>query len=227
VTWRADHEALLAAALERFGRLDVWINNAGVSGTYGPTPALDGEDFLRVVDTNIRGTYLGSTVATRYFLAQHSGRLVNILGRGDRGPVANQNAYASSKAWVRSFTLALAKETRGRGVDVVAFNPGLMLTDMVQEVRAVKGYEERLRPFVTVLRLWGEDPSVPAQRLVELACGAERARSGRTVSMLTPRRMLAGILRDVRRRFGREAAPAIELRVTSAEPVVPMDPTPR
>lgn len=227
VTRREGHEALLAAALERFGRLDVWVNNAGVSGTYGPTPALADDEFLAVLDTNVRGTYLGSTVATRYFLAHRSGILINILGRGDRGPVPNQNAYASSKAWVRWFTHALAEETRGRGVDVLAFNPGLMLTDMVQEVRAVKGYERRLRPFTTVLRLWGEDPAVPAQRLVRLASGAEGGKSGRTVSMLTPRRMLAGLVREIRRRLGREPAPSIELHVTTAEPVVPMDPAPR
>ncbi|HKI59346.1 MAG TPA: SDR family NAD(P)-dependent oxidoreductase [Trueperaceae bacterium] len=227
VARRPGHEALLAAALERFGRLDVWVNNAGVSGTYGPTPALADEDFLRVLDTNVRGAYLGSIVATRYFLSHEGGMLVNILGRGDRGPVPNQNAYASSKAWLRSFTLALAEETRGRGVQVLAFNPGLMLTDLVQQVHAVKGYERRLRPFATVLRLWGEDPAVPAARLVDLASGAERVRSGRAVNMLTPARMLAGVWREFRRRLLREPAPAIELHVTTAEPVVPMDPTPR
>lgn len=226
VTRRRDHEALLAAALERFGRLDVWVNNAGVAGTYGPTPAVPDEDFLRVLDTNVRGTYLGSTVATRYFLSHQGGTLINILGRGDRRPLVNQNAYAASKAWVRSFTLALARETRGRGVSVIAFNPGLMLTDLVRELRAVKGYERRLRPFVGVLRLWAEDPAVPARRLVELAAGGERL-GGRTVSMLTPRRVLAGVLRELRRRVGREAVPTVELHVTSAEPVVPMDPAPR
>lgn len=227
VTRRRDHEALLAAALDRFGRLDVWVNNAGVSGAYGPTPALADEDFLRVLDTNVRGTYLGSAVATRYFLSRRSGMLVNVLGRGARRPVPNQNAYGSSKAWVRAFTVALAKETRGRGVQVLGFNPGLMLTELVQEVHAVKGFEHRLRPFVGVLRLWGEDPAVPAARLVDLASGAERPRSGKIVNVLTLRRMLAGVWRDVGRRLAREPAPAIELRVIPTDPVVPMDRTPR
>jgi glucose 1-dehydrogenase len=227
VTRREDHEALLAAALERFGRLDVWVNNAGVAGIYGPTPAVSDDDFLRVLDTNVRGVYFGSTVASRYFLAHQGGRLINLLGRGDRGPVANQNAYAASKAWVRSFTLALARETTGRGLEVFAFNPGLMLTGLVQDVRAVKGYERRLRPLVAVLRLWGEPPAVPAERLVELASGEIAARGGRVLSMLTPRRMIAGVVKDIRRRFRRERPAAIELRVTGADPVVPIDRTPR
>lgn len=226
VTRRQDHEALLTAALDRFGRLDIWVNNAGVSGIYGPTPAIPEDDFLRVLDTNVRGVYFGSVVASRHFLAQGSGKLINILGRGERGPVSQQNAYASSKAWVRSFTLALARETRGRGLGVFAFNPGLMLTDLVEEVHAVRGYERRLKPFATVLRLWGEDPSVPAQTVVELASNATDGKTGITRSLLTPRRMAGGLLREVRRRLGIEPVPEIVLRVSSADPVVPVDPAP-
>jgi NAD(P)-dependent dehydrogenase (short-subunit alcohol dehydrogenase family) len=223
VSRREGHEALLGAALERFGRLDVWVNNAGVSGAYGPTPAIADEDFVRVLDTNVRGVYFGSVLASRHFLALGGGKLINILGRGERGPVVNQNAYASSKAWVRSFTLALARETQGRGVGVFAFNPGLMLTDLVGEVRAVRGYESRLRPFATVLRLWGEDPSVPAEIVLELASAATDGRTGLTRTMMTPRRMLAGVARDLRRRMLREAPPVIELNVESVDPVVAMD----
>jgi NAD(P)-dependent dehydrogenase (short-subunit alcohol dehydrogenase family) len=221
------HEALLAAALERFGRLDVWVNNAGLSGIYGPTPAIPDEDFLRVLDTNVRGVYFGSTVASRHFLAHGGGKLINILGRGDRGPVANQNAYASSKTWVRSFTLALARETKGHDIGVFAFNPGLMLTDLVGEVRAVRGYEARLRPFTTILRLWAEAPAVPAEVVVELASAATDGKTGLARNMLTPRRMLSGVLRDLGRRLRREPAPDIELNVRSADPVVPVDRTPR
>jgi len=227
VTRKEAHEALLATALERFGRLDVWVNNAGLSGTYGPTPAIRDEDFLRVLDTNVRGVYFGSTVASRHFLTHGGGKLINILGRGERGPVANQNAYASSKTWVRSFTLALARETRGHDVGVFAFNPGLMLTDLVGEVRAVRGYEARLDPFVTILRLWAEDPAVPAEVVVGLASSATDGKTGIARNLLTPRRMLSGLLRDLGRRLRREPVPAIALHVESADPVVVMDRAPR
>ncbi len=220
VTRREDHEALARAALASFGRLDVWVNNAGVSGPYGPTPAVPDEDFLRVLDTNVRGVYLGSMVAVRHFLGQGSGKLINTLGRGDRGPVPNQNAYASSKAWVRSFTLALARETRGSGISVLAFNPGLMLTDMVGEVRAIRGYEDRMRPFATVLRLWGEDPDVPAGTVVELASSATDGKTGLAPSLLTPRRMLAGVVRELVRRLLQRPGREIEVRVSTTEPVV-------
>lgn len=227
VARKEHHESLLATAIARFGGVDVWVNNAGLAGIYGPTPAIPEDDFLGVLDTNVRGVYFGSVVASRHFLAQGSGKLVNILGRGDRGPVPNQNAYAASKGWVRSFTMALASETRGRGIGVFAFQPGLVRTDLVGEVTAVRGYEERLRPFAAVLRLWAQDPGVPAEALVKLVSSATDGRTGIRRSMLTPPRMLAGVLRDLGRRLRREPPPEVALRVDSAEPVVPMDPEAR
>jgi glucose 1-dehydrogenase len=103
-------KALAEHAVKMFGKIDIWVNNAGYAGIYGPTAAIDPQDFERVVRTNILGEYYGSWVALQHFLAQGTGgKLINLLGRGDTGPVAFQNAYASSKAWVRNFTLALAK----------------------------------------------------------------------------------------------------------------------
>jgi NAD(P)-dependent dehydrogenase (short-subunit alcohol dehydrogenase family) len=211
-------------ALARFGRLDVWINNAGLSGAYGPTPAIDEEDVLRVLDTNIRGTYLGSMVAVRHFLAQGSGKLINVLGRGDRQPVPYQNAYASSKAWARAFTLALAKETRGHGVGVFAFNPGLMRTDLVGRVRAVRGFERRVAPLATVLRLWSTPLEVPAAGLVRLASSQTDGKTGLSPNVLGPGRMLGGLVNELWRRIRGAPAETITLDVETIEPAVPWPP---
>lgn len=118
-------ESLASKAVSTFGRLDIWVNNAGVSGPYGTTISVSPERFKRVVDTNILGTYYGSYAAMGIFLAHGSGKLINLLGRGADGPVPFQTAYASSKAWVKSFTKSLAKEYVKSGVEVMAFNPGL------------------------------------------------------------------------------------------------------
>ena len=76
------------------------------------------DDFTRVVRTNILGPFYGSRVCLPVFLAQGHGDLVNVYGQGDRGPVALQNANASSKRWVRQFTETLRLETRKTGVRV-------------------------------------------------------------------------------------------------------------
>src|SRR5512138_3408036 len=75
-------EALADFAVQKFGRLDIWVNNAGLSAPYGPTAHLPSADFKNVIDTNITGTYYGSVTAMRYFAKQESGKLINLLGRG-------------------------------------------------------------------------------------------------------------------------------------------------
>lgn len=205
-------EALLSFALQRFGRVDVWINNAGASAPYGPTAHVSTESFEQVVRTNILGTYHGSVVALRHLLPLRHGKLINLLGRGDRQPVPLQNAYASSKAWVRSFTLALAREYGDSGVGIFAFNPGLMFTSLIEGAEAVEGYEHRLRPLETVMRVWGQSPEGPAERLVWLASAATDGKTGLEVRVLTPRAMAIGVLRELARRVTRRPGRSVTLQ---------------
>ena len=153
----ADVEALRDEALSR-GTLDIWVNNAGTSGVFGPTASTPVDDFTRVVRTNILGTFHGSRVALPVFLGQGHGDLVNIYGHGDQGPVALQNAYASSKRWVRQFTETLRLETKGTGVRVHGMNPGLVTTDMLGHVTSQPAYEHRLGGLQIVVGTVGSDP---------------------------------------------------------------------
>jgi len=163
----ADVEALREEAFAH-GSLDIWVNNAGASGVYGPTASTPVEDFARVVRTNILGTFHGSRVALPVFLGQGHGDLVNVYGQGDQGPVALQNAYASSKRWVRQFTETLRAETKNSGVRVHGMNPGLVITDMLGSVTSQAGYEQRLGGLQVVVGLWGQTPEVAAQPLLRL-----------------------------------------------------------
>ena len=163
----ADVEALRDEALSH-GTLDIWVNNAGATGVYGPTASTPVEDFEKVVRTNILGTFHGSRIALPVFLAQGHGDLVNVYGQGDQGPVALQNAYASSKRWVRQFTETLRAETKGTGVRVHGVNPGLVITDMLGNVTSQRGYEKRLVGLQVVVGLWGQTPEVAAEPLLRL-----------------------------------------------------------
>ncbi|MCA9904528.1 MAG: SDR family oxidoreductase, partial [Anaerolineae bacterium] len=214
-------EALGAFAVEAFGKIDIWVNNAGLSAPYGPTAALPTSAFMRVVNTNIVGVYNGSMVALRHMLPNCSGKLINLLGRGsnDRDGVNFQNAYAASKAWVRSFTLTLARENENSGVGIFAFNPGLVETDMMRHVEAVQGFEQRLKPLETVMRLWANPPEIPAQKALWLASSATDGKTGLMVSVLTRRRMMGGLLREaVRRVTGQPAADTpLDIRTLTSE----------
>ncbi|TFC20373.1 SDR family oxidoreductase [Cryobacterium glucosi] len=163
----ADVETLRDEAL-RQGTLDIWVNNAGISGVYGPTASTPIDDFERVVRTNILGTFHGSRVALPVFLSQGHGDLVNLYGQGDQGPVAMQNAYASSKRWVRQFTETLRLETKGTGVRVHGMNPGLVTTALLSHITSQPGYEGRLTALQAVVGLWGQAPEAAARPLLNL-----------------------------------------------------------
>ncbi|MEJ2599025.1 MAG: SDR family NAD(P)-dependent oxidoreductase [Anaerolineales bacterium] len=218
-------EALANFALQTYGSFDIWVNNAGISAPYGPTVHIEPEAFIGVLKTNIFGVYYGSIYAMRHFLPRRAGKLINVLGRGDRGSVPMQNAYASSKTWVRTFTSALAKEYKESGVGIFAYNPGLMRTDLMEKVDAVAGYEERLSPLNMVMELWANPPEVPAQRIVWLASSATDGRSGLEVKELDWMHMLSGIVRlGIRRLLGRNES-EYHLQVHSIPPSFPVPAT--
>lgn len=207
--------ALAQHTLATYGALDIWVNNAGVAGPYGPTADVPVELYERVVRTNILGTYYGSIVALDQFLAQGHGKLINLLGRGDDRPVKFQNAYAPSKAWVMSFTKALAQEYKGSGVGIFAFNPGLVDTELLRQSEVVEGYEKKLNPLRTVIRLWANPPNVPAERALWLASPATDGRTGLVVNVLGLPQIIAGLLRDLGRRIRRSTPPDTTLEIRS------------
>ncbi len=207
-------ERLRDFTVETFGTFDIWVNNAGLSGAYGPTAHLPIGDYVKVLHTNIHGTYYGSVIAMKHFVPQGSGKLINLLGRGDKGPVKYQNAYAPTKIWVRSFTLALAKEYKESGVGVFAFNPGLVESDMTQQVSAIKGYETLMQPLKTVMRMWGNPPEVPAEKALWLASSATDGKTGIEVQVLNFPRVVSGALGEgLRRLMGRNNNTPLQIKV--------------
>lgn len=212
--------ALAAHAVATFGGIDVWINNAGLSAPYGPTAAVPPARFIAATQTNVFGTYNGSIVALEHMLPRRRGKLINMLGRGDSGPIALQNAYGSSKAWVRQFTRTLVKEYRTSGVSIFAINPGLVDTDLLRHADAVRGYEAKMKPLATVMRLWANPPEVPAARIAWMASTATDGRANLEVNVLGAGAMLGGILHEGLRILTRRRAAPIELEITSVEPHV-------
>ncbi len=215
----ADVKRVAGHAVQTFGKIDIWVNNAGVAGVFGPTAALEPAIIERGVRTNILGVYYGSIVAIQHFQAQGTGgKLINMLGRGDRKPVPLQNAYAPTKAWVRSFTGALAKEYAGTGIGVYTLNPGLMDTEMMRQVSVIRGFEERVKPLATVMRLWANPPAVPAEKAVWLASAATDGKTGVEKHVFTTTHLVGGLLRDTARRLLRRPAPELTLDIRSVEP---------
>jgi len=208
-------EALASNTIKIYGHFDIWINNAALSAPYGPTIDIDPDTFINVVQTNIHGVYNGSIMAIRHFLSRNQGKLINILGRGDRQPVPMQNAYASSKSWIQNFTLALAKENKKSKIGIYLYNPGLMVTDLLENIEVIAGYEDRLKPMTTIMRMWAKSPELPARRAVWLASSATDGRSGLVIRELGLSQIVGGAMKEGFHRLVRQHQPDRELRITS------------
>jgi NAD(P)-dependent dehydrogenase (short-subunit alcohol dehydrogenase family) len=211
-------QALADFALQQFGKVDIWFNNAGLETAYGPTMSSSVEDFSRVVQTNIMGVYYGSRIALQIFLPQRSGKLINMVGRGYKGPQPYQNAYAASKAWIFSFTRSLVKEYAESGVGIFNFNPGLVITDMVTRFDVIDGYEERLKAFPVVLRILGQSPDSPARKAVWAASSATDGKAGLLINNFSYTHALKGVAKELVRVITRQPADDLELQMRRVPP---------
>ena len=207
-------EDLAFFAIKEYGGFDIWVNNAGTAGPYGATLDLSPDQFLSVLRTNIFGNYYGTATAMRHFLPRKAGKLINILGAGSKKPVPNQNAYGSTKAWIRVFTLALASEYKESGVGVYTLQPGLMDTDLLTEIYTFENHEKRLRGFMPFLiRAAAKKPEVVARKALWLASSATDGKTGLDIRIGSQFSFLFGFLREGLRSLFRLPARSVDMTV--------------
>jgi 3-oxoacyl-[acyl-carrier protein] reductase len=123
-------KAVLAAVQERFGALDMLVNNAGITRDK-PLALMQEDDWRAVIETNLYGTINFSRAVVYGFMRQKRGRIVNITSVSGQTGLPGQTNYSASKAGIIGFTKALAKEVAKSGVTVNAVAPGFIATDML------------------------------------------------------------------------------------------------
>ncbi|HSK87489.1 MAG TPA: SDR family oxidoreductase [Anaerolineales bacterium] len=161
--------ALARFAVQSFGYIDVWINNAGYSSSAGLMLETHPHEAIDMFLANDMGTLYGAQAALHFMTKRGEGTLVNIYGNGSfLRPASPTGLYGATKAWVTSFTRSLAKEISGSGVKLIGFSPGMLLTDMLTHpvVIGERG-KEMLKRYSFVLRLLAKDPREAARKLVE------------------------------------------------------------
>ena len=127
-----DLEELMKTALTEFGKVDIWINNAGVNQPQKSVWDLSKEEIDTLIDVDLKGTIYGSKVAMEEMIKKHNGAIYNIEGYGSNDAhMMGLNMYGTSKRAVTHFTesLALEAEERHTGVIVGKLSPGIMITD--------------------------------------------------------------------------------------------------
>lgn len=130
---RASIEALLPAALERHGRVDILVNCAGVNSA---SPYLDvrDEDFERVLDSNLRAVHWGCQIFGRQMIAAGGGAILNIASVTAHLPLSRVFAYSASKAAVVNLTQNVAREFAPQGVRVNALCPGFFPAEQNRKI---------------------------------------------------------------------------------------------
>jgi NAD(P)-dependent dehydrogenase (short-subunit alcohol dehydrogenase family) len=180
VTSAESVQALFATCVERFGRLDVLVNNAGIAGLRNLVD-LDEAEWERIFDTNVRGMFLCSREAGRHFATVGSGRVINVasvfglLGR------AGYSAYGASKGAVINFTRAVAAEWARFGAQMNAVAPGYFATDINAELRANPELLAKILRRVPARRMG--DPGELANVVTYLALHAPDFLTGQTIAV--------------------------------------------
>jgi len=130
-----DVRRLAARSLEAYGRIDVVVNNAGISPLRAEPQQIDEATWDAILDTNLKGAFLLSTAAAPDMIARGQGVIVNIASIAGVMPIPLESAYCASKAGMIGLTKALARDWARYGIRVHAVAPGYVATEMNARVR--------------------------------------------------------------------------------------------
>jgi 3-oxoacyl-[acyl-carrier protein] reductase len=132
---RADHvEHIVAAPIERWGRLDIVVNNAGITGRSFPIHELTDDDWHKVIACDLTSVFLVCRAAVRHMLTAGGGRIVNIASIAGKEGNATLVPYSSAKAGVIGLTKALAKEVATKNIFVNAVAPAVIGTELLTQM---------------------------------------------------------------------------------------------
>ena len=192
VTEQAQVQALWDSAVERFGRVDIWVNNAGIAHDQMMLWEIPSREISNMISTNLLGTAHGVKVAVKGMLEQEGGKIFNLEGYGSDGKrvMPGMNFYGTTKAAITFFSKSLALELKDTSIIAGTLRPGMVVTDMILDQ-----YEDRpedFEKFKRVLNLIADLPEnvgpVLARRM--LAC----EKNGEMIKYLSTGKMMLRFL---------------------------------
>jgi len=191
-----DVEKLLQHAVETWGQVDVWVNNAGVSGGYRPLQDLSSSEIAQIVDVNLTGTIRACRAVIPLFRQQGGGVLINISGKGGRGDASPFMAvYAATKAAVTSLTKSLAQENEDYPISIHSLVPGMVATDFFADVETSPRVAETAESLPYVLKAIGVPLDDVGRFVAKVAAQEPGKVTGKQYSVLKGARLVRGIAR--------------------------------
>ncbi len=186
----AEVEALWQRSVERFGKIDVWISNAGISneGALDPFWKAPSRTLADVCNTNLLGSMNSARVALAGFIAQGHGQLYNFEGFGSNGKMFRTGLapYGATKSALRYLTKALAKEVAGTNVKVCALSPGIVVTDLL--LAPYEGRPDELEKAKKVFNILADRVETVAPYLAERVL--QNDKNGRVIAWLSSAKVL-------------------------------------
>ncbi|MCP5098603.1 MAG: SDR family oxidoreductase [Chloroflexi bacterium] len=187
VTQIEDLQQVWDTAVSTFGKVDIWINNAGITQPPLPIWEIPADSIDRIVDIDFKGVIYGSKVAISNMLQQGHGHLYNMEGSGSNGRLrAGLNLYGSTKRGLRYLTRALTAETKETAVKVSALSPGMVMTEFILD--AYKENPQGLENAKPILNILGDKVETVTPWLVDKILANDK--SGASIQWLTTPKIL-------------------------------------
>jgi NAD(P)-dependent dehydrogenase (short-subunit alcohol dehydrogenase family) len=194
VSRQQDLEKLLQHATDTWGRVDVWVNNAGLSAGYMPLDEMSPEEIAEVVDVNLTGTLKACRIAILHFMEQGGGILINLSGKGGRGDASPfTTVYAATKAAVTSLTKSLALEYKDHPISIHSILPSMVDTELTTDVKTSPKLSDATKTMPYVMKAIGVPVDVVGSFVAQIAAQEPGKVTGKSYSVLKGTRLARGI----------------------------------
>ncbi len=163
-----DVKEMVKETIKRFGRIDIFVNNAGIYGPFGPFVDNDLEMWKKAIDINLMGTMICTKYVLPYMIRSGKGKIINLSGGGSGGPATPTiSAYVTSKMAVVRFTEVIAEEVKDHNIQVNSIAPGAVNTRLLDQVLGAMGKVEK--KFLERSLKQRETGGVPPEKAADLA----------------------------------------------------------
>lgn len=191
---REDIRALWKASEERFGGVDIWVNNAGIGQANEYFWNLEDQAIDTIIDINLKGLIKTSAYVFRKMKAQGRGKIYNMEGFGSRGRIMPKiEIYGTSKRGVRYFTKSFARSIRGGNVIAASISPGMVVTDLLMD--PIPPNSPDRKRFEKILNILGDRTETVCPFLVKKMI--TNTKNGKSISWLSESKIAWRFLKSV------------------------------